>query len=180
MLEITIPYAELFDAKNSRIIRIPEQTLKLEHSLVSLSKWETKWQKPFLSKDQKTYEELIDYVRCMTLTQNVNPNVYLALTNENMNTINEYLNNPMTATTFSNEKKERPSREIITSEIIYQWMISLNVPFECQKWHLNRLFTLLKVCGIKSQPPKRMGKRETASRNAALNQARRKQLNSRG
>lgn len=179
MLEITIPYAELYDSGSRRIIKVPEQTLKLEHSLVSLSKWESKWHKPFLSKEQKTYEEVVDYVKCMTLTQNVNPYVYLALTNDNMQRINEYLNDPMTATTFSKDRA-KPSRDIITSEVIYQWMISLNVPFECQKWHLNRLFTLLKVCGIKSQPPKKMSKRETASRNAALNQARRKQLNSKG
>lgn len=179
MLEITIPYAELYDSGSRRIIKVPEQTLKLEHSLVSLSKWESKWHKPFLSKEQKTYEEIVDYVKCMTLTQNVNPHVYLALTNDNMQRINEYLNDPMTATTFSKDGA-KPSRDIITSEVIYQWMISLNVPFECQKWHLNRLFTLLKICGIKSQPPKKMSKRETASRNAALNQARRKQLNSKG
>lgn len=179
MLEITIPYAELYDSGSRRIIKVPEQTLKLEHSLVSLSKWESKWHKPFLSKEQKTYEEVVDYVKCMTLTQNVNPYVYLALTNDNMQRINEYLNDPMTATTFSKDRA-KPSRDIITSEVIYQWMIYLNVPFECQKWHLNRLFTLLKVCGIKSQPPKKKSKRETASQYAALNQARRKQLNSKG
>lgn len=179
MLEITIPYAELYDSKSRRFIKVQEQTLKLEHSLVSLSKWESKWHKPFLSKNEKTQEEMLDYIRCMTLTQNVNPYVYYALTNENMQSINDYLSNPMTATTFSKES-QKPSREIITSEVIYQWMIAMNVPFECQKWNLNRLFTLLKVCGIKSQPPKKMSKSNTMRQNAALNQARRKQLNSRG
>lgn len=179
MLEITIPYTELYDSGNNQFIEVREQTLRLEHSLVSLSKWESKWHKPFLHSADKTVEEILDYIKCMTLTQNVDPNVYLAITNENIKQINAYLEDPMTATTFSNTN-EKPSREIVTSEIIYQWMIALNVPFECQKWHLNRLFTLIKVCGIKSQPPKKMNKRDLMSRNAALNQARRKQLNTKG
>ena len=180
MLEITIPEVEQWDEVNQEFITSKEQVLRLEHSLVSLSKWESKWNKPFLDKKEKTREETIDYIKCMTLTQNVDPNTYNLLTKENIIEINKYISSPMTATTFSEDPNKKSSREIITSEIIYYWMISLNIPFECQKWHLNRLLTLIKVCSIKQQPPKKMSKRDVMSRNAALNAARRKQLNSKG
>lgn len=135
--------------------------------------------KPFLSKEPKTAAETIDYIKCMTITQNINPDVYKGLTSKNIDDINKYIDKPMTATTFSEENKSR-SREIITSELIYYWMFSMNIPMECQKWHLNRLLTLIRVCNIKNQPPKKMSRREIMNRNAALNAARRKKLNSRG
>ena len=180
MLVITIPAMEMFDDKTQEFFSLKEQTLQLEHSLVSLSKWESKWCKPFLSKDEKTMEETLDYIRCMTITQNVDPSVYSRLTNENIRAINEYIGAPMTATTFSNDNQAGRSREIVTSELIYYWMVSLNIPVEFQKWHLNRLLTLIRVCNIKNNPPKKMSRREIMSRNAALNAARRKQLNSSG
>ena len=180
MLEITIKSCELFDSEKEKFITIPEQTIKLEHSLVSLSKWESKWCKPFLSKEDKSYEETIDYIKCMTLTQNVNSIVYENLTSENIRQINEYIDAPMTATTFYDDKNSKHSREIVTAELIYYWMISLQIPFECQKWHLNRLLTLIKVCSIKNEPPKKMSTRDVMSRNAALNAARRKRLNTKG
>lgn len=180
MLEITIPATELWDERNEEFITAKEQTLRLEHSLVSLSKWESKWCKPFLSKTNKTDEEIIDYVRCMTLTQNVPDEVYRCLTDDNIRKINEYIDAPMTATWFHEDKAKGTSREQTTSELIYYWMIALNIPFECQKWHLNRLLTLIRVCNIKNQPPKKMSKRDIMSRNAALNAARRKQLNTKG
>lgn len=180
MLSITIPENELWDESKQEFVLIPEQKIMLEHSLVSLSKWEMKWQKPFISKEQKTMEETISYIKCMTITQNVNPIVYLGLTNENINTINKYIESPMTATWFSQSKKKKNSREQITSELIYYWMIALNIPFECQKWHLNRLLTLIEVCNVKNQPEKKQSLRSIMSRNAALNKMRRKQLNSRG
>lgn len=179
MLEITIPSIELWNEEKQEFISIKGATLKLEHSLVSLSKWESKWCKAFLSKDDKTREETLDYIKCMTLTQNVDPDLYAFITDDNMNKIATYINSPMTATTFREESKGGP-REIITAELIYYWMIALNIPFECQKWHLNRLLTLIRVCNIKNQPPKKMSKREIMSRNASLNAARRKQLNSKG
>ena len=179
MLEIVIPSIELWNEEKQEFDTVKGTTLKLEHSLVSLSKWESKWCKPFLSKEDKTQEETLDYIKCMTLTQNVDPNIYQYISNENINKIIAYINEPMTATTFREEKKGG-SREIITAELIYYWMIALTIPFECQKWHLNRLLTLIRVCNIKNQPPKKMSKREIMSRNASLNAARRKQLNSKG
>ena len=180
MLEITIPGIELFDEVKQEFISTKETTLRLEHSLVSLAKWESKWCKPFLSTVEKTGEETMDYIKCMTLTQNVDPNIYNFLTKSNVEQINKYIESPMTATTFSAEKGSKTNKELITAELVYYWMIALEIPFECQKWHLNRLLTLIKVCNIKNQPPKKMGKREIMSRNAALNAARRKQLNTKG
>lgn len=180
MLRITIPAVEQWDEAKQEFIYTKEQTLSLEHSLVSLSKWESKWCKPFLTKQEKTFEETLDYIKCMTLTQNVDPEVYNYLTNGNIKEINEYIEAPMTATYFSDEKTSKISREQVTAELIYYWMIALNIPFECQKWHLNRLLTLIKVCNIKNQPPKKRSKKDIMSRNAALNAARRKQLNTKG
>lgn len=180
MLEITIPSRELYDDATQQFINTKEQTLRLEHSLVSLSKWESKWCKVFLSKREKTLEETIDYIRCMTLTQNVDPNIYNYLTNENITQINQYIEAPMTATTFTEDRSSKGNGELVTSELIYYWMIALNIPFECRKWHLNRLLTLIRICNIKNQPPKKMGKRDTVSQYAQLNAARRKQLNTKG
>lgn len=181
MLQITVPAIELWDEQKQEFITGKEQTLCLEHSLVSLSKWESKWNKIFLDKREKSLEETLDYIKCMTLTQNVKPEVYSRLTVENFKQINEYIEAPMTATTFYNDKRGTISREKVTSELIYYWMIALNIPFDpCQKWHLNRLLTLIRVCNVKNAPPKKLSKREIASRNAALNAQRRKQLNTRG
>ena len=180
MLQITIPAIEQWDEVNECFVLSKEQTLQLEHSLVSLSKWESKWCKAFLSKEDKTIEETIDYIKCMTLTQNVNPEVYNRLSNDNIVQINNFINAPMTATTFSQDKSSKKNREVVTAELIYYWMIALNIPFECQKWHLNRLLTLVRVCNIKNTPPKKRSKRDIMSHNAALNAARRQQLNSKG
>ena len=184
MLKITIPAtkAELYDEATETFINldVKEQTLQLEHSLVSLSKWESKWHKAFLTKKEKTYEEVIDYIKCMTLTQNVHPDVYRCLTEDNFKEVQSYIENPMTATSITENKNGKINNEVITSELIYYWMIALNIPFECQKWHLNRLITLVKVCNIKNEPPKKMGKRDMASRYASLNAARRRQYNTKG
>ena len=180
MLQIVIPEQEFWDEQKQEFINTKEQVLQLEHSLLSLSKWESKWCKVFLSKQEKTQEEIIDYIKCMTITPNVDPEVYNRLTRENVKKIEEYIAAPMTATYFSSENDGRSSREQVTSELIYYWMIALTIPFECQKWHLNRLLTLIRVCNIKNQPPKKMSKRAIMSRNAALNEARRKQLNTKG
>lgn len=181
MLRITVPGQEEWDeSKEEFVTTKKEQTLQLEHSLISLSKWESKWKKPFLTKNDKTYEETLDYIKCMTLNQNVDPEVYERLTNENIREINAYISDPMTATFFSDDKNGKTSREIVTSELIYYWMISLNIPDRFEKWHLNRLLTLIKVCNVKNQPPKKRSRREILSRNAALNAERRKRLNTKG
>lgn len=181
MLRITIPAGEeQWDEVNQVFIYPKEQTLQLEHSLVSLSKWESKWCKPFLTRQKKTLEETLDYIKCMTLTQNVNPEVYYYLTVPCINQINHYIDAPMTATTFLEDETIKHSHEQVTAELIYYWMIALNIPFECQKWHLNRLLTLIRVCNVKNQPPKKMSKRQLLSRNAALNAARRKKTNGKG
>ena len=180
MLQITIPSMELYDEEKEEFVYAKEQVLQLEHSLVSISKWESKWHKVFISKKEKTNEEILDYVRCMTLTQNVDPDVYKRLTKSNVAEIEAYIDNPMSATYFSNSEPGKKSREPVTSELIYYWMVAYNIPFECQKWHLNRLLTLIKICGIKNQSPKKMSKKDLMTRNAALNAARRKQLNTKG
>lgn len=181
MLYITVPTTRLWNEETEEFLFVQGQTLQLEHSLVSLSKWESKWCKSFLSdKVEKTDEQILDYIRCMTLTQNVNPLIYKCLSAENIKQINEYIAAPMTATTF-NEDKSKSNKEIVTSELIYYWMIALQIPFECQKWHINRLLTLIRVCNIKNAPPgKGKSKRELTSQYAAMNAARRKAHKTRG
>lgn len=180
MLQITIPGREFWDGQE--FTNTKDQTLSLEHSLVSISKWEAKWHKPFISKDTKTTEETVDYIKCMTITQNVDPLVYDYLTEENIREVNAYIENPMTATWFVEHKEvpKPPSKEQITSELIYYWMVALNIPFECQRWHLSRLLVLIRICNIKNKPPKKYSKRETLSKNASLNAARREKLGTSG
>lgn len=180
MLQITVPEQELFNEETGEFTYTKPHTLQLEHSLISVSKWEMKWKKSYLNTKNQTPEETIDYIRCMTITQNVDPMVYQCLSAENIKEISEYINDPMTATTISNKSKGSGNSKIITSEIIYYDMISLGIPFECQKWHLNRLLTLISVCASKNQPPKKMSKSELLSRNHALNEARKKRLNTHG
>ena len=172
MLKIKIEDTEFFDERTQTFESIKGQTLSLEHSLVSVYKWESKWRVPFLERNEKTPEMLIDYVRCMTLTQNVNPIIYKALTNEHVKQIKEYIEEPMTATWFSDTHSKHINREIITAERIYYWMIALNIPFEFQKWHLNKLLSLIKVCNIENQPKKKIPKHEWAKKQRALNAAR--------
>lgn len=176
MLKLEVPDSEFFDNDTQCFVNIKGQTLALEHSLVSLSKWESKWHIPFLSKDpkhEKTREMTLDYVRCMTITQNVNPLIYQALTEDDIAKIKDYIEDPMTATWFSDNDKGKPSNEIITAEIVYYWMISLNIPIEFQKWHFNRLITLIRVCSIKNRPAKKMSQKEWAAKRRAAYAARR-------
>lgn len=182
MLTIIVPETEIYDPNTETFYITKEQKLTLEHSLLSIAKWEAKWQKPFLarnSEDKKTAEESRDYVRCMTITQNVDPLVYFALTEENYRDIMDYMENPMTATWFRDDNKP-PSREIITAELIYYYMVALQIPFTCEKWHFNRLMTLIRVCNEKNKPPKKMSKSAIMSKNQALNALRRQKLNSMG
>lgn len=182
MLTITIKGPEKYDRVNKVFVYGKDTTITLEHSLVSIHKWEAKWHKPFISDKPKTDEETLDYVRCMTITQNVDPSVYRRLSNENLTQINNYISDPMTATWFNeaNEQKSNKRGSQITAELIYYWMVRLQIPFECQRWHLNQLLTLIRICNIKNQPPKKHSKKEIMSRNAALNAARRKKLGTTG
>lgn len=180
MLKITIPGDELFDEENNRFIKLESVTLELEHSLASLSKWESIWETPFLSGKNQTTEEILGYIKVMTLTPDVPDEVYERLTQANIQDINAYINAKMTATWF-NETGGKSNKETITSELIYYWMITLNIPFECEHWHLNRLFTLIKVCNEKNQPPKKtkMTRQDIASR-SELNRRRREALGTKG
>lgn len=181
MLQIKVPVIpEQYDEANNLFIDPVYQVLKLEHSLVSISKWESKWHKSFLHTTNKTDEEVLDYIKCMTLSQNIDPDVYNHLTIDNIRDINKYINDPMTATILPDDKSGKRSREIVTSELIYYWMIAYNIPVEFQKWHIERLMTLVRICSIKNEPPKKRSRSDIMKRNAALNEARRKQLNSKG
>ena len=178
MLEILVPEREFYDDDTNQFVVIKPTRLSLEHSLISLSKWESKWKKPFISSE-KSDEEVVDYIRCMTLTQNVNPFVYFCLSKNNLKSVTDYIDDPMTATKINNAQK-KGNKEIITAEIIYYWMVTLNIPFECQKWHLNKLLTLIEVCSIKNQPPKKMSRNEVLRNNRELNAMRRAKHKTRG
>lgn len=179
MLQLTISGGEVFDQEKQMFISAQSKTISLEHSLVSLSKWESKWEKPFLTANfgKLPKEQIIDYVRCMTLTQNVDPNLYYLLTNDDFAKIMEYINRKMTATTFSKISMAGTGatrKETTTAELLYYYMFSFGIPMECQKWHLNRLLTLIRVCQIKEQPPKKYSKADQARYNHSLNAARHK------
>lgn len=179
MLTITVPGVELFDETSKTFKTSTDFVLSVEHSLVSLSKWESKYEKPFLGKEQKTNAEVIGYIKCMTLTPDVPDEVYTRLSSDNLEAINKYINEKMTATWFA-EDTSRPSREIVTAEIIYYWLVGSQIPLECENWHLNRLFTLIRVISEKNSPKKKMSPREISARNHDLNQKRLRELNTRG
>lgn len=173
-------FPECWDAEKQEFVEPVFETLEMEHSLLSISKWESKWGKVFLSKDNKSYEETIDYYKCMTLNENVDPAVYDRLSDKNIKEIQDYIKSPMSATFFNNNKNNGVNKEPTTSELIYYWMVSFNIPFSCETWHLNRLLNLIRICGIKNESPKKMSKRDLMSRNSALNAQRRQMYNSKG
>lgn len=179
MLTIKIPSREFFNDNKQEFITIDGCEIELEHSLLSISKWESKWKKPFISSDKKSTEETLDYIKCMMLNDKYLTHVNY-LTEENIKDINEYISDSMTATIFYDENSKHSKKETITSELIYYWMIASNIPMECEKWHLNRLLTLIRVCSIKNAPPKKMTKREIMDRNKALNEARKEKLHTKG
>ena len=180
---ITIPEQELF-VPPDRFVNIKETTFKIEHSLVAIAKWEAKWHVPFLDpKKEKTNEMMIDYIRCMTITQNIDPIIYNFLPENVLKEINEYIDDPMTATWFGDQPGNRRNSEVVTAELVYYWMIVQNIPPEYDKWHFNRLMTLIRVCSEKNAQAsngKKMSKRSILSQNKALNAARRKASGSRG
>ncbi len=183
MLKIEIPGGEYYNEKTNEFIYTKGVTLALEHSLVAISKWESKWKVPFLDEKEKTLEQTIDYIKCMTITQNVSDEVYKNIPSQVLQIILDYIKDPMTATWFREDQlKKKPGqrKQIVTSELIYYWMVAYNIPEKYEKWHLNRLITLIKICEIKNTPPKKMSKRELMRRNSALNDARRQQLHTTG
>lgn len=184
MLEVTIPRIEGFNDLTGEFITVSkEETLLLEHSLLSMAKWESKWHKPFLdSCKEHTVEESIDYIRCMTISpKNVDPGLYRNVPQNVMDKITNYIDDPMTATWFSDSNHSSGRSNAVTSEIIYYWMITYNIPFDpCEKWHLNRLTTLIRVCSEKNSPQKKMSKSEIMERNRRLNEQRKAQMNSKG
>lgn len=179
MLKIEIPDVEVFNEKTCEFEYYKGATIILEHSLVSVAKWESEWHKPFLSKKQKTKKELRSYIKHMTITQNVDENLYKYLDNKTLERINNYINDPMTATTI-HDSSNTNNGEATTNELIYYWMFSLNIPKECEKWHLNRLMTLIRVFNAKNAPNKKMSSNAVKAQNASLNAARRKAHRSRG
>ncbi len=181
MLHVDIPDVELYDEINNEFKIRKGASITMEHSLLSLSKWESKWHKPFLTEEPKTLEETLDYYRCMTITQNANPEIYKNINSKIMSQIDAYMGDPMTATTFNNlSNGGRDSGSFITAEIIYYWMISLNIPFECQKWHLNRLITLIRVVSAKNAPAKKVPKQELLERQRRLNAERKAKFKTSG
>lgn len=179
MLEIIIEAKEFYNQQQNRFVTTQPCTLTLEHSLISLAKWESKWHIPYLSDVEKTAEQELDYIRCMIIGSVPNEDILKALSVENILEIKSYIDDPMTATTFS-KKGGKTEKKAITAEVIYARMFTHNIPMECQKWHLTRLFTLLRVCDLDSGPKQKMTKRETSAYYAEQNAARRAKFNSRG
>lgn len=183
MLKFTLPESEYFNEATNEFITQPGMTLKFEHSLLSLTKWEMHYHKPFLTKEEKSSSETIYYLKCMCLNGDELPIETfnrVARNKKMMQIIADYIANPMTATTFRKDPNEPSNNEIVTNELIYYQMTMLHIPFETEKWHLNRLLTLIRVCAIKQNPPKKMSREEIYARNAALNAERRARLHTTG
>lgn len=179
MLELTIEGKEGWNEKTEEFVKVPTVMLRLEHSLLSVSKWEQKWHKPFLVPNpDRTPDENRDYVRCMSLAP-FSDDVLYRLTPDHHRQINDYINDPATATT-TKTKRSRASNQFISSELIYARMVEFQIPFSAEKWHLNRLLKLIEVLANNQKPAKKMPKREIYSQNAAINAARKAQYNTRG
>lgn len=183
MLDVTIPSQDLFDERSETFIHIEKCHLQLEHSLVALHKWESKWHEPFLGTTSKTKEQIDDYIRCMTLNKDVDPIIYQYIPSFVLKEILKYMKDPMTATWFSNPGNSQSMtgrKEVITAEIIYYWMITLGIPVKFEEWHLQQLLTLIRVINVKNAPSKKMNKKDILARNRQLNAARRAKNKSKG
>lgn len=180
MLRIIIDGDESFDEETNTFEQTNSIVLDLEHSLLSLSKWESKHQKSFLSSGSKTSEEIFDYLKAMVVTPEADPDVLYTCSKENIFKIQEYIDSTQSATTFGTMPERRGPGEVITSELIYYWMVMFNIPFECERWHLNRLFALVRICNIKNSKPQKLSRGEMAQRNRALNEQRKVELGTTG
>lgn len=180
MLSIEIPEREFFDEKTEQFGRIKATALNLEHSLISISKWEAKWHIPFF-ESEKTTEQTIDYIRCMVINREIPDDsiIFSFLTQDDVDKINAYINDPMTATSIKGQENHAKD-QFVTSELIYYWMIQYNIPHEFEKWHINRLITLIRVCSEENKPKKKMSRQEIAAQNKARNAARRAKLGTKG
>lgn len=181
MLQITIPAERGFNEITEEFVSFPAVTLRLEHSLISIQKWEAKWHKSYLNNKEFTAEEQLDYIRCMSIDSNFDASIFNRLRISDYEKIRDYIANPMTATVIHRRKDQSSSSgQFVTAELIYYWMTEFGIPFECNKWHINQLLTLIEVCSIKQSPGKKMNKREAAMMRAAANESRRKRLGTRG
>ena len=181
MLTISVPKTEYYDSDLDQILTVNAVQLTLEHSLLSISKWESKWNKPFFADTNKTTEELLDYIKCMIVgPKTIDERIIGVLRESDISKIVEYIKAPMTATTIKTNGPKKRNKETITSELIYYWMVAYNIPFECEKWHINRLLTLVKICDIKNSPKNKMSKRDTINYYKNLNEARKASMGTRG
>ena len=187
MKTITIPGSLFFNEADETFIETTTTSIDIEHSLFAISKWESKWHLPFFGEGKKTHEQMIDYVRCMTLTPNVDPNVYYFIPSQSFEEITSYIEDSMSSIDWAKVKTNgnqkvygKPKHDNITSELIYFWMVDSGIPFECQYWHVSKLLSLIRMCNLKRTPPKKMSKHDLLARNASLNAARRKALNTTG
>lgn len=180
MLKLIINQKDYYDELTSEFVKLNGQTIELEHSLLSLSKWESIYQIPFLGPEPKTSEQVMTYIKCMVLTPDVDESIFQHFTQEDLDKIDKYINSKESATTFGIMPQQKGPGEVITSELIYYWMVAFNIPFECEKWHINRLFSLVRICNIKNSKPKKMSRHEIAEQNRALNEQRKKQYNTTG
>lgn len=180
MLTIIIEGTELYDEDTESFETVGDVVLELEHSLATVSKWESKYKKPFLGKNEKTAEELLGYVECMIQTALPSEDTLINMTKKNYMDINSYIESSESATTFGTMPAQKGSNEVITSELIYYWLVAFNIPFECEHWHLNRLFSLIRICNIKNSDPKKMSRSEIVNRNRDLNRERKAKLGTTG
>lgn len=180
MLTLIIHGDEYWDEASGEFLTQGDVTVELEHSLVSLSKWESITEKPFLVEGKKTNEEIYEYIKCMCLTPGIAPDVFARLSSTNLEQVNNYIESKMTATWFFEHSEGPKSTETVTSELIYYWLVTFNIPFEVEMWHLNRLFTLIKVCNLKNGKPRKMSRSDAARMQRELNAQRKAQLGTSG
>jgi hypothetical protein len=180
MLKLFVVGNEYFDDATQTFETVGSVEIELEHSLLSLSKWESKFKKPFLSQTSKTTDQVLAYVEAMIMTPDYPLDIIGRLDQKNLDAINAYIESTESATTFGSMPERRGRGEVITAELIYYWMVAFNIPFECERWHLNRLFALIRICNIKSSKPTKMSRHEVLTRNRELNAKRRAELNTSG